>query len=113
MNQQAKDEQVLADNIFQALDAHAAEPDELSRAALRAARYRALDEMPEEHAGLFAQWWSRLSLAGGGAVCAVLLALSLQSQNPGDGLELAHQQAEDAAVIADLDLVLWLEDGDV
>ncbi|MGJ8668274.1 MAG: hypothetical protein ACSHXK_02190 [Oceanococcus sp.] len=111
MNQDNKADQELVDNIRQALDAQSAEPDELTRAALRAARYRAIDEMPQKSTGFLEGLWSRWSLAGAGAACAVLLAWGLQS--PPNNLEVASVQTEDAALIADLDLVLWLEDGDV
>ncbi len=111
MNRQDQQQDQLTQSICQSLDSHSAEPDELTRAALRAARYRALDQLRESEQSFWSQGWSRWSLAGTGAVCAIVLAWGLHSQSP--DLEMASNQAEDAALIADLDLVLWLEDGDV
>lgn len=113
MNQQDKTETALAQEIRQALDEQHTPPDQLTRAALRAARYRALEQMPEAKPDGLAAWlWSRWSLAAVGTACAIVLAWGLQSP-PDNSLEVASNQAEDAAVIADLDLVLWLEEGDV
>ena len=108
----------LAQEVRKMLDQRVAEPDELTRAALRAARYRALDALPE-HSSWWSGLWSGLrsgwSAAAIGATCAVLIAWQLQAppSNLGVSVQTASNQTEDAAVIADLDLVMWLEDSDV
>lgn len=102
------DQERLAQDIRASLDEHAGEPDELTRARLRAARYRALEHIDAQQHPWWSLAWSRWSAAAVGATCAVLLAWQLQLPN-GE----AAGQAEDAALIADLDLVLWLEDSDV
>lgn len=103
------DQERLVRGIRAALGEHAAEPDELTRARLRAARYRALEHMDAQQRPWWSLAWSRWSAAAVGASCAVLLAWQLQLGPNGEG----SAQAEDAALIADLDLVLWLEDSDV
>ncbi|RZO84990.1 MAG: hypothetical protein EVA65_08225 [Oceanococcus sp.] len=110
MSQSEFDQDRLAQSIREALDEQIAEPDELTRARLRAARYRALDHMQAQAAPWWSLLWSRWSAAAAGATCAVLLAWQMQVGTPaGEGVH----QAEDAALIADLDLVMWLEDGGV
>lgn len=107
MNQVQHEE--LEQQIGQTLEQQAGELDELTRARLRAARLRALDELPPQQVW-WQSLWARLSLAAAASACAVLLAVSLQSTAPpSETLALA----EDAALIADLDLLLWLEEGDV
>lgn len=99
----------LARDIRTALEQQTAEPDELTRARLRAARYRALEHMDAESRPWWSLTWSRWSAAAVGASFAVLLAWQLQLGPNGE----TTAQAEDAALIADLDLLLWLEDSDV
>lgn len=97
----------LEDNLRQALDARADEPDELTRAALRAARYRALEQLDSGRR----RWWQAgLALA---SVLAVAILSWQLGQPPQEDLQVAASNAEDAAVIADLDLVMWLEEGEV
>ncbi len=100
-------DQELEQRIRAALDATAPEPDELARAALRAGRYRALEQLDRRRWS----WWQ----GGGLALASIALAavLSWQLNQAPANLEVASNLAEDAAVIADLDLVLWLGDGDV
>lgn len=112
MNQQDKDDAVLSAQVRQALDEEYTQPDQLTRAALRAARHRALDQLSTQPRGIAAWLSPRWSLAALGTTCAIVLAWGLQS-TPSNSLEVASNQAEDAAVIADLDLVMWLEEGDV
>jgi hypothetical protein len=100
----------LEQQICNMLDGQVDEPDELTRAALRAARYRALDHMPQHRRPLWRSWWqSGLAFAG------VLLGLTVawEMNTVPVELDVALSQAEDAALIADLDLVLWLEESDV
>ncbi len=96
----------LEQQLRRTLDARVDEPDELTRAALRAARYRALEKLDSRPS----PWWRA------GMVTASVLAVSMLgwqlTQTPGD-LQGRANAAEDAAVIADLDLVLWLEEGEV
>lgn len=102
-------DQQLEHTLRQALDAGSHEPDELTRAALRAARYRALEQLEER------SWWSiwrRPALAA--ALLGLSVMLGWQMSQPGpQNTELASASVEDAAVIADLDLVIWLAEGEV
>lgn len=77
-----------------------AEPDELSRARLGAARRRALDQLDQSPV-----WrWPALAVAA-----SVLLATALVWQLPEAS---PVGQSVDPELIADLDLVLWLADQD-
>lgn len=109
MSQSEFDQDNLVQSVRDTLDEQVGDLDELTRARLRAARYRALEHIEQQQAPWWSSLWSRWSVAAAGATCAVLLAWQLQAPAPGEGA----RQAEDAALIADLDLVLWLEDGGV
>ncbi len=96
----------LEQQLRRSLDARAAEPDELTRAALRAARYRALEQLDTRPS----PWW-RAGMVAASVLTVSVLGWQL-TQGPAD-LQGQANAAEDAAVIADLDLVLWLEEGEV
>lgn len=102
-------DQQLEQGLRQALDAGSPEPDELTRAALRAARYRALEKLAPKP--WWASWW-RPALALSLLVVSATLGWQLTAPEPESAM-LAAVQSDDAAVIADLDLVDWLAEGEV
>lgn len=96
----------LERHVRATLDAGTPELDELTRAALKAARYRALEQIESQRR----PWWQpALALT---AMLLVLMTGWQMSQDVPAELQVAENMAADAAVIADLDLVLWLEQGE-
>ena len=89
-------DQEFSERLHAELEAADTAPDELTRARLRAARRQALDQLERPVA------WRLPALA---AAASVALAAVLYWP-PGDNTV----QAVDAELLADLDLVLWLDD---